>query len=66
VKKLDQPPKNKIENKNDITSIWLYSAKKKKAKGREEYSILYPATNSDSASGRSKGVLFVSANAVTK
>ena len=66
VEKFDQPPKNKIENKKDITSIWLYSARKKNAKGKDEYSILYPETNSDSASGKSNGVLLVSANAVTK
>jgi len=32
----------------------------------EEYSTLYPETNSDSASGKSKGTLLVSANAVIK
>jgi hypothetical protein len=31
-----------------------------------EYSTLYPDTSSASASGRSNGCLFVSANAVTK
>ena len=41
--------------------ILLYSAKKNMAKMIEEYSTLYPATNSASASGRSKGVRFVSA-----
>jgi len=40
----------------------LYSAKKKKVNPIEEYSTLYPETNSDSASGKSKGILLVSAN----
>jgi hypothetical protein len=39
----------------------LYSPKKNIAKIIEEYSTLYPATNSASASGKSKGALFVSA-----
>jgi len=38
-----------------------YSPKKNIAKVMEEYSTLYPATNSASASGRSNGVRFVSA-----
>jgi hypothetical protein len=46
--------------------ILAYSAKKNKAKVNEEYSTLYPDTNSDSASGKSKGTLFVSAKAETK
>jgi len=40
----------------------LYSAKKNIAKIIEEYSTLYPATNSASASGKSKGERLVSAN----
>jgi hypothetical protein len=32
----------------------------------EEYSTLYPATNSASASGKSNGARFVSANAAIK
>jgi hypothetical protein len=50
----------------DITNILLYSARKKKEKSIDEYSRLYPATNSASASGKSKGVLFVSASAQIK
>ena len=38
-----------------------YSAKKNNAKPMLEYSTLKPETSSDSASGRSKGALFVSA-----
>jgi hypothetical protein len=44
----------------------LYSAKKNKAKLIAEYSTLYPETNSASASGKSKGCLFVSAKAHIK
>jgi len=40
----------------------LYSPKKNIAKIIEEYSTLYPATNSASASGKSNGALLVSAN----
>jgi hypothetical protein len=40
-----------------------YSARKKAAKRSEEYSTLKPETSSASASGRSKGVLLVSARA---
>jgi hypothetical protein len=39
----------------------LYSAKKKKVNVIAEYSTLNPETNSDSASGKSKGTLLVSA-----
>jgi len=40
----------------------LYSARKNIAKIMDEYSVLYPATSSASASVKSKGVRFVSAN----
>ena len=49
-----------------IKSIFEYSAKKKRAKGIPEYSTLKPETNSDSASAKSKGCLFVSAKIETK
>lgn len=62
----DQPPKNKMVIMADIKSILLYSPKKNMAKIIEEYSTLYPATSSASASGRSKGARFVSANMETK
>jgi len=61
-----QPPKNKITVNAHIKIILLYSAKKNKAKLIAEYSTLYPETNSASASGKSKGCLFVSANAQIK
>ena len=44
----------------------LYSAKKKSANVIDEYSTLNPATSSASASGKSKGVRFVSAIADIK
>ena len=62
----NQPPKNKRVVKKDIRIIWEYSARKKAAKLIAEYSTLYPETNSASASGKSKGVLFVSANKIIK
>lgn len=47
-----------------INKILPYSAINKIANNTEEYSTLYPATNSASASTKSNGVLFVSANDV--
>jgi hypothetical protein len=61
----NQPPKNRITIKALIAIMLQYSPKKNKANVIEEYSTLYPATNSDSASGRSKGTLLVSANNTT-
>lgn len=61
-KGINHPPKNKIIKKLAINNILLYSPKKKRAKVILEYSTLYPATNSASASGKSKGARFVSAN----
>jgi hypothetical protein len=42
--------------------MFEYSPKKNSAKVIEEYSVLYPETSSASASGKSKGARFVSAN----
>jgi hypothetical protein len=61
-----QPPKKRMVIMADIKSILLYSPKKNIANIIEEYSTLYPATSSASASGRSKGARFVSANMETK
>jgi len=61
-----QPPKNKITNNADIKMILEYSAKKNKVKITLEYSTLKPETNSDSASGKSKGTRLVSANILMK
>lgn len=60
------PPRNNIVVIVAISIIWLYSAKKNNAKLIPEYSTLYPDTNSLSPSVKSKGALFVSANAETK
>ena len=49
-----------------MTIIVLYSAKKNKAKPMLEYSTLKPETSSDSASGKSKGALLVSAKILIK
>jgi hypothetical protein len=57
-----QPPKKQIAIITDNQSILLYSARKNKAKVMAEYSTLKPATNSASASGKSKGARLVSAN----
>ena len=57
-----QPPNHNIEDIVENNTIEEYSAKKKNTKGTLECSVKKPATNSDSASCRSKGVLLVSAN----
>jgi hypothetical protein len=57
----DQPPRNNRALSVDIMIMFPYSARKNIAKIIEEYSTLYPATSSASASGRSKGVRLVSA-----
>ena len=49
-------------NKKDIVIILAYSVKRIKEKYIEEYSVIKPATNSDSASGKSKGTLLDSPN----
>jgi hypothetical protein len=62
----DQPPKKNAAKTYESANMFPYSAKKKRAKAIEEYSMLYPATISAYASGRSKGVRFVSAKIATK
>jgi len=62
----NQPPKNIIVQKLLINIIEPYSAKKNKANPILAYSTLKPETSSDSASGRSKGARFVSANKLIK
>ena len=44
-----------------ITTMLAYSAKKKNTKITAACSVMKPLTNSDSASAKSKGALFVSA-----
>lgn len=58
----NHPPKNKITKTTEEKIILIYSPKKYKANIIAEYSTLYPATNSPSASTRSNGVRFNSAN----
>jgi hypothetical protein len=58
----NHPPKKSKTVKKLIKIIEQYSAKKNRAKPILAYSTLNPETNSDSASGKSKGALFVSAN----
>jgi hypothetical protein len=60
----NHPPKKNIVDKALINIILPYSAINNIANGMAEYSTLYPATNSASASTRSNGVRFVSANEV--
>lgn len=60
------PPKNRIAVRVDISTIEQYSPRKKNTKIIPECSVKNPATSSDSASGRSKGVRFVSARAEIK
>src|ERR1700756_4064204 len=55
------PPKKSIVVNIHIKTILAYSAKKKKTNIAAECSVIKPETNSDSASARSKGALFVSA-----
>jgi hypothetical protein len=59
----NHPPKNNTLMKQHIKIIFIFSPKKNWAKVIAEYSTKYPATNSASASGKSKGGLLVSANA---
>lgn len=64
IPKKTHPPQKKITDKLLIIIIFPYSAKKNNANAIAEYSTLYPATSSASASGKSNGVLFVSAREI--
>jgi hypothetical protein len=66
LKGASHPPKNSKAVTADNHSILLYSAKKNIANVIEEYSTLYPATISASASARSKGARLVSAKTEIK
>ena len=61
VKGDNQPPRKTTEATILTINIFAYSLKKNIAHLNPEYSVIHPATNSDSASGISNGVLFVSA-----
>lgn len=68
-KKTINPPKRKFpKNKKEVNEenkiIKEYSPKKRRVKGKEEYSVLNPLTNSDSPSVKSKGARLVSANRI--
>src|SRR5690606_32722420 len=61
-----QPPRKRMVVSAHISTMATYSPRKNSRNGVEEYSIMWPATSSDSASTRSKGGLFVSASAEMK
>src|SRR5688500_5923827 len=60
------PPRNRIVVSAHISTIATYSPRKNSRNGVDEYSTMWPATSSDSASTRSKGGRFVSASAEMK
>src|ERR1019366_2491073 len=61
-----QPPRNRMLISPQSMMTFIYSPRKKSRNGAEEYSTKKPATNSDSASRRSKGGRWVSASEETK
>jgi hypothetical protein len=60
---MSQPPRKSVAITMETVSTCAYSAMKNMENFIEEYSVWYPVTSSDSASGRSKGRRFVSAKA---
>lgn len=60
------PPRNNMALRTLIKIMLQYSARKKQTKIIPECSVKYPATSSDSLSGKSKGVRLVSANTEMK
>src|ERR1043166_10149163 len=61
-----QPPRNKVAASPGMANIPKYSAMKKVAYLNPEYSVMWPATISDSPSGTSNGVRFDSTRPDTK
>src|SRR3989304_4431700 len=61
-----QPPRKKVTAMADTVIMLAYSAMKNVANFILLYSVWYPATSSDSASGRSKGHRFTSAIALVQ
>src|SRR5258705_13500978 len=59
-----QPPRNSVTAIEQMVMMFEYSPRKNRPNFMLEYSVWKPATSSDSASGRSNGVRFVSASAV--
>src|SRR5438270_469865 len=60
-----QPPRNRIAASAHIVVIATYSPSMNSRYGVEPYSVMKPATSSDSASTRSNGGRLVSASAET-
>src|SRR5438046_6273859 len=61
-----QPPRKSVTASPLIANIPKYSARKKVAYLKPEYSVMWPATISDSPSGTSNGVRFDSTKPETK
>ena len=61
-----QPPRNKVAARPLTANIPMYSAMKNVAYLNPEYSVMCPATISDSPSGTSNGVRFDSTRPETK
>ncbi len=61
-----QPPRNNVTARPLTANIPKYSAMKNKAYLNPEYSVMCPATISDSPSGTSKGVRLDSTRLETK
>jgi len=60
------PPRKTMEIMADTINMLPYSARKMTANFMPEYSVKYPATSSDSASGISNGARFTSARDAMK
>src|ERR1700744_1259640 len=58
----NHPPKNSTAIMPDSMITFMYSPRKNSRNGVDEYSVMNPATSSDSASSRSKGGRCVSAS----
>src|SRR6267143_900241 len=61
-----QPPRNNVVASPVMANIPMYSAMKNVAYLKPEYSVMWPATISDSPSGTSNGVRFDSTRPDTK
>src|ERR1043166_4894030 len=61
-----QPPRNTVTPRPLMANMPMYSARKNVAYLNPEYSVMWPATISDSPSGTSNGVRFDSTKAETK
>src|SRR5215467_14468955 len=61
-----QPPRNRMVPMAHMVAMAMYSPRKNRRNGVEEYSTAKPATSSDSASTKSNGGRLVSASADTK